>query len=163
MKNILTTLGLLVGLSLNAATLSQVFTNNSFTNVTGLSPRPTVVTQLLIANTNASAVQLAFYDTVTNQLVTTNLAFTNTLTYLTNSTNSITNYYGVTNYFTNIVIVDNTNNFNAATTNTLAPKLVIEVGANTSYKADAVNYYFLYGLWVSNSAPSNATVSVTFR
>ena len=164
MKNIIkkTLIGVgLVGsllLPAKAVTLSMTLTNGQFTSFTGLNPGPVTITQFAMTYSNQSVI--TFYDVGTNQLLYTNNAFTNTSSYLTNVTNSITNYYGVANYFTNIVLIDNTNNIVAATTNTILPRVTLGVTNGTTY-ADHVNYYFLNGLWLSNSSTGAGTPSIT--
>lgn len=155
---------LFVGLTAEANTVSITLTNTQFTNVPGL-VGPVLVKQIIVANTNAGTNQTVyFYNVGTNQLITTNLAYTNTSTYLTNATNSFTNYNGFTNLYTNIIIMDNTNNAVAAVINTNSPTIVLQAPANSTTKTDGNLFYHFYnGLWISNSAPSNSIITITFQ
>lgn len=166
MKKILLTLGLAFGIvtSASAFTASMTLTNGQWTNFSGINPGPVTITQIIMQYTNVAALQL--YDSPNGQMSFTNLAYTNTLTYATNVTNANTNYYGVTNYFTNVVLIDNTNNANPATTNNFPLRMQLSV-TNGTVIADHVNYYFLNGLWITNTSTGAAniagpTVTVTY-
>ena len=124
------TLGLAVSSYGQSTTLSQMVLAGTMTN---LSIGPFRVNQIIITSTNTSTGQLV--DSTTNSLVYVLPAYTNTISYLTNSaglaTNGsynqffYTNYYGVVTYITNstgsspLVQVDVTNNVVSSQTNSL--------------------------------------------
>lgn len=107
---------------------------------------------------------VVFVDTPNNSLLYTNAAYSNTLSYATNYVITYTNYYGRTNNLTNLVLVDVTNNLVAATTNNYPQRLIFALaGSNTSVRFDQVNYYFVEGLWVTNSGPGAVTLTITYQ
>lgn len=160
---------LFASLSVKAVTLTVVITNGVFTNIPFLNPGPVRVSQFLVSGTSTNAgtnvAAIILVDTPTNNLTYTNLAFTNTLTYATNVTNFNTNYYGVTNAFTNIVLIDNTNNAVAATTNNWPQRLIIPIPTVPTLDiVGTVNYYFQNGLWITNTATNGAaTLTLTYQ
>jgi len=168
MKKLLLSLGLIGALSvsyLNAATVSvtvpaTVMTN--FPNITG-SVR---VTQVIVsaAATNYST-NFQFVNTYTNWTFFTNSAYTNISSYGTNYTWTYTNYYGVTNTYTNSqpTLVDFSNSV-AASTNAFPVVLVGSVASNgVAVTYTGMNTLFNNGLWVTNAGPGSATFTINYQ
>lgn len=104
-----------------------------------------------------------FIDTPTNWLVFTNSAYSNILSYATNYVTTWTNYYGKVNSDTNIDLVDITNAV-AASTNYYPVRIIGSVPTNNATAVlSGVNYYFVSGLWVTNSGPGAATFTITYQ
>lgn len=159
------TIGAAMLLSLGAFgqsfSVSKTIVGNTITNIlSGAS----LVTDVQLTAPTAGAVTVQAIDNVTNSLRMINPAYTNRLTYPTNLLDIYTNYYGVitTNAFTNVLYVV-TNNPVAAATNTIAPTFTIGASGNSSASYADVNYRFNYGLWVTNTSPSNATITITYQ
>jgi len=146
-----------------------VFTNGVFTNFPNLAPTlfPLRVTQVLIANQTTNAQTLWLYDINTNILTNVVAAYTNTVSYLTNYSFIVTNYYGNITTNTNYVLFDNTNNAVAAVTNTILPKVIITCPASSSFVSPAgVSYWFYSGLWITNTGSAQGTpiaVTLTYQ
>lgn len=111
------------------------------------------------AGTNFSTFQI--YDTSFTNTMYTNTAYTNISSYGTNYVTTWTNYYGVTNSFTNFALIDITNSV-AATTNAYPLRIASSVPSNSTVKFDQVNYYFVNGAWVTNLGAGNVTFTITY-
>lgn len=144
--------GAIISLTIPAAGMSNLFLFNS----------PVRITQITAASAASTAANVGFMDTYTNQLGFTNAAFITTSTYATNVISLYTNYYGATNTFTNVAIVDVTNTV-AATTWLYPIKAQIPVPTNTTLQIDALGASFTRGCWVTNSGNGTATVTVTYQ
>jgi len=164
-KNTVLGIGLALGLAsaTEAATVSMTLTNGQFTNFSGIIPGPLTVSQIIVTYTNQALV--SFYDTPTNATTYTNAAYTNYTVYAINTTNVFTNYQGITQ--SNVFIaLTNSPNVVAASTNNYPIRTQYGV-TNGSVIGYPVNYYFVNGLWVSNSltggAGATAAVSITYQ
>lgn len=167
MKKLLLSLGLIGAFVGSTFAANQALTLNSgvMTNFP-TSGGPVRITQIIVtaAGTNFST-NFSFVSTYTNWLFYTNAAYTNISSYGTNYTWTYTNYYGVTNSYTNAqpTLVDITNSV-AATTNNFPIFFTGTVGSNNvSVKADNLNMYFPNGLWITNSGPGAITIVPTYQ
>lgn len=155
---------LLVGAAYYASAISQVFTVTNGTTlqlITGSARVTQVVAVSQAGVTNIASFQLV--DAPTTNLLFTNLPYTNILSFGTNSTNSWTNYYGATNFVTNINLIDITNT-NAGTTNNFSVRISGIAPTNGgSLKFDNVNYYFFDGVVATNLGAGNVTLTITYQ
>ena len=148
---------------------SGIFTNGVFTNFPNMPATlfPLRVTQVLVANQTTNAQTLWLYDIPTNVLTNVVAAYTSTVSYLTNYSFVVTNYYGNVTTSTNYVLFDNTNNSVAAVTNTIAAKVIITAPASSSFVTPAgVSYWFYSGLWITNTGSAQGTplaVTLTYQ
>ena len=149
--------------------VTTVVQPNTMTNLLATYPsgNPAKVTQIIVsATTNANASAL-IYDTPTNKTVYAVPAYTNTISYFTNLPVIYTNYFGnlATNADitgTNWVLVDNTNNVVAATTNSYPIRAGVSVLAGTQAVVSG-NYLFLYDPWATNNSGGTLTVTLIFN
>lgn len=164
MKNYLklTIMGLmLIGLNASAAfTTSLTVVPGTMTNlltaINGSIDIKSVTVQAAVT-TNAL---FSLVDTPTNSLVYVNPAYTNKLRYATNMIyGPLTNYYGVTNFLTNIalitisnVVAQSTNNYNT---------FGFSAAANSTVTYDQ-DLYFNHGAWVTNFGGGNVVVTITY-
>jgi hypothetical protein len=151
----------------SALSTSLTLANGAFTNFPYLNQGGAKLTQIIVSSSTTNVVKLSFVDTATNSLTYTIPAFTNVLTYATNVSKVYTNYYNVvtTNIWTNALV--DLSNYVASVTVTNNMPLNIQINTNTTSKFDAVNYYFLQGVWVTNgtgtSAAGPAIVTITYQ
>ena len=83
------------------------------------------------------------------------------LSYLTQWA-TYTNYYGATNYLTNIVLVSVLTT-NVAASNALAPVFNLSVGtAGATVEFDSLNYNIARGIMVTNTGTNNLSISVGY-
>jgi hypothetical protein len=126
---------------------------------------PVKVTQIIISSSSTNVSNLEFVDTPTNTLTWTNAAYSNILSYATNVVTNYVNYYGRTNSYTNLSLVDVTNSVPAVTNNyNVALHPIITTNATATFQN--VNYYFVNGLWITNvAAPGSgpSTVTITYQ
>lgn len=140
---------------------------------------PVNVSQIVLiapVATNASGI---FVDSATSNLTYVTLAYTNVISYLTNSmtmTNSYvagqwnpfyTNYWGVPTFLTNsvgtnYVLVDCANIVPSQTNS--YPALALGVAASSTTVIQNINQNFYRGIWVTNSSssPGPLTYTVTY-
>jgi hypothetical protein len=143
---------------LTATNLFSLLNSQGYAKVTAIS---------VTAGTTNTAV--TFFDNTTNSLVFTVPAFTNYISYATNFVQTWTNYFGATNYWTNISLVQ-ISNYNAAATISVAKNTVSAI-ASTTTTLSPTAYIFENGIWVTNLGPINvgttsggaATVSITYQ
>ena len=161
MKKLLTFVAL-IGLvaKLSAATVTIQLGAGAFTNIFGLNNGSAKVTQFLLTSTATNIASVMVVDTPTNWLSFTNKAYTNIISYPTNYIAVWTNYYGATNYWTNLTLVDITNTV-AATTNSYPVRAYLTTATNSTLRVDQANYYFLDGVWVTNTTPNSSTAFLT--
>jgi hypothetical protein len=146
-----------------AITTTLTILPGTYTNLLSVTNGTLKITQIVLTAPGTTNVSALFVDAPTNSLLYTTPAFTNRLSYATNYITIWTNYYNVTNATTNIALIDVTNNV-AAATNNWPQRLSAAALAGTSTIYSGVNYYFLFGCWVTNTTVgSYETVTVTYQ
>lgn len=162
MKKFILSLGLVAAFTLSsvASTLTTTVASGIMTNLAPVNA--TKVTQIIVNSSLTNGGTFQIYDTPTNSVVYTNLAYTNIITYGTNLVTTWTNYYGRTNAYTNLSVVDVTNSV-AATTNTNTLVIAGNLPTNAVVKYDNVNYYFTQGVWITNTGTAPLTFVVTYQ
>ena len=160
MKKLLSLAIVAVGLVANAETISTTIQPGQMTNVLALRNGTATISQILLtANTTNTTVR--FYDNTTNLTYKIVPAYTNNFSYATNLISSYTNYFGVVNTYTNLVLVDVTNNVVPAYTNCTS---TVDMSALASTTATANGYYYFHqGVWVTNTSSGTAQLTLTFR
>lgn len=154
---------LLVGSLSYGATVSKTIPVAGFTNLlTAPLSGSTKITQIIVTATTTNNAYVTLVDTPTNSLVYTNPSYVTWGSYQTNYITTYTNYYGVTNAFTNIAMVDYYIT-NAASTNPYPVRVTASALTNTSSIFDGVNYYFVNGVWATNTGVGAATVTITYQ
>lgn len=163
MKKLILSLLLAVScFQLTAATTSLTIASGVMTNIPLILQGNVKLTQIALASTGTNVVSVQFIDTYTNALSYTNAGYTNILSYATNYISTWTNYYGATNSWTNISLVDITNNV-AGTTNLFPVRIIMATPTNTTTRIDSVPYFFTSGVWVTNTGTGNANLTVTYQ
>ena len=150
---------LLVALNVVAETKTLFVTTSGYSNVLS---GPVKITQFVLTSSATNYATLRFYDAPGNSTIYTNPATIDVQTYATNLITTYTNFFGVTNSITNLVIVDIART-NVATTNTYDVRMVATVPTNTTQVIDGVNYYFQNGVLVSNIAGGYANFTITYQ
>lgn len=120
------------------------------------------ITQIIASTTGTNTATFNIFDSPTNQFLYTNAAYTNIISYGTNYVTTYTNYYGVTNSFTNLALFD-ASNTNAASTNFYPLRINVTAPSNSVTRLDNVNYYFINSPWVTNLGSGNITLTVTYQ
>lgn len=165
MKKILFTIGLigLIGFaSVRAVTTTITLNGAAVTNIATLAGGSFTLLQATVTAPANSNVFLTIYDAPagnTNYKYTVG-AYSNIVTYATNYITSWTNYYGYTNYLTNIAIVDVTNNNNSATA-TYPLVYIWNVNTNLTTTYQGLNTFFKQGMLITNN--NNAAAVITLQ
>ena len=107
---------------------------------------------------NAAAITV--YDWYTNSTQRVTPAYSNSAYFATNYITMYTNYYGYTNWLTNIALVDYTN-VTVAATNPLTADYQWSAPTNTSIQFLGLNNRFQFGAFVTNT--SSGTVTLTLQ
>lgn len=165
MKKLISVIGALViaAGSVHAATVSKTIAAGVFTNLLTASPSGSLkVTQFVLTATATNNAAFSAVDTYTNNLTYTNPAYVVYSSYQTNYITTYTNYYGVTNSFTNVAMVDYYVT-NSAVTNAYPIRFTATAITNTTSIFDGVNYYFQNGLWVTNTGNGPLTLTITYQ
>jgi hypothetical protein len=153
----------LLGVSVITASANSVTTvlnPGVFTNLLSGFNQSVLVKQVVIsANSTNAAAQLI--DSPTNTLTYVNAAYTNTISYATNYVSSWTNYYGVTQSYTNLQLVDVSNPV-AASTNSYPVRMGVACLAGSTATYGNVNYYFNRGIWATNTSTGIATITIVY-
>lgn len=131
---------------------------NGFTNFT-INPGQLLVVGMVINSAGSNTLQ--FVDTPAKTLLWTNSSFVYTGTYVSNVVTTWTNYYGVTNSYTNNALVRYSIT-NATTTNSWPVRLTTAATASGLQNLTPLNVAFDYGLFITNSGPTNATVTISY-
>jgi hypothetical protein len=143
----------------HAITTTLIIPPGVMTNLLSVTNGTLKITQIIATSTTTTNASALFVDAPTNALTYTTPAFTNRLSYGTNYITTWTNYYGVVVSTTNIDLIDTTNTV-AAATNNWPQRLTVSALAGTSTVFSGVNYYFMFGCWVTNTTVS-APISIT--
>ena len=158
------------------ASATMTLTTGQFTNFTGLNLGNAKVTSIIFTATTATNASIQAYDTPTNTTVYTNSAYTNVLSYATNSTLGVyfdtngnigsrsvyTNYYGVVYTNTNNIILVDTANTVASVTNNYPLRFAITAAASTTVIATPVAYQFNSGIWITNNGTGTAQITISY-
>ena len=161
MKRILSLIAL-VALTFNiqAVSVTATVAGNGKTNILALMPSGTAkVTSVTLGNLGAAVQTLSFYDSPDGVYFYTNAAYITTTSYATNTYVLYTNYFGMTNSFTNTFLMDVTNTV-AASTNLWPIRAVTVLPASATTTMYPVNYLFDYGMWVTNSGANAVTITI---
>lgn len=135
---------------------------NTFTNLLSVNAGGVKVTALTAARDAAGTATLRFIDNNTNSLTWTNQAYTRTFKYATNVVTTWTNYFGATNYMTNISLVTGSQSM-PATNGLITPTVSLTAPASDTLVLNPVEYVFRRGIWVTNQGASNALVTITYQ
>lgn len=146
------------------ATVTLLVQPGTFTNLLSVQGSAKV-TQISVAATTATNTTVALVDCPTNQLTYVVPAYTNVLSYATNIVVSWTNYFGVVNYSTNTYALVRVTNSVASVTNNYPIRSTISSLGGTTTTTTGVNYWFVNGLWVTNTSgsPGPAAVTITYQ
>lgn len=163
LKNILIGAMLSLTLSASAASKSVTIPAAGFTNLLVLGQGGgATLTQIIVTSPTTNATMVQFIDTPTNSLTYSNIPYIQLTSYLTNYITLYTNYWGATNAFTNVAMIDVTNTV-AAVTN----RYPIVFTGNASTNSSSVYpgpYTFNNGVWATNaSLGGSATVTIIYN
>ncbi len=164
LKNILIA-GLLAAsvLSASAANKTVLIPATGFTNLLNALPNGGAqISQFIVSSMTTNTARVLVYDTATNTMVYTSPAYIQLTSYATNKITTWTNYYGTTNSFTNVALVQVTNTV-TATTNFLPMVFQGTSPTNTATTYDGL-YNFRNGVWATNaSAVGSIQVTITYE
>lgn len=162
MKKLITALSV-IGLAAAsyAASVTVTIPANTITNVLTANNGNVKVTQFVLAATTSTNTAVSVYDSTSSTLTYVNPAYTNIVSYATNQTILWTNYFGVVNGWTNVMLVD-VPNVVAASTNSYPVRFGAAATGGTSFRADQVNYYFYNGIWATNTSSGTAQLTITY-
>lgn len=161
MKKLLIALLVASGLSLTAKADSQAFTIATAT-CSNLLSAPVKVTQIIYtapANNNTS---FKLIDSPTTTLTNIIGAYSTVTQYATNYVATYTNFFGVTNAWTNLALVSLTNTVTAQTNN-FPVRADLAASTNNTIILNNVSYFFQQGLTITNTGAGNATLSITYQ
>lgn len=157
------TICVVLTLSGGAATLSTIVASGTYTNLLGLTQgRAVKITQINITATSTNAPILRIYDSPTTNIYYTNAAYSQDASYATNYIQYYTNFFGQTNWTTNLAVVHYTVS-NAATTNVYPLRFTAVAPTNTTVSFDGVNYNFINGVFATNAGVGHSTVTITYQ
>lgn len=164
MKKLIALLALLVTVSLNAATLTATVPSATSTNIPFLlgTNSQALITGVIVVSTNNNVATVNFVDSYWKTFQITNQAYQVINSYATNYITLYTNYYGATNSFTNLALIEVTNT--VATNNILlGPVFTTFAGTNSSTTYQNLALKINQGLWLTNTtAASDARVTITY-
>ena len=165
MKKILSLIALLAtfAFSANATIVTVTCLPGTSTNI--FTGGAIVKSVLITAPTSTNTVGWFFDAPISTNFTYVIPAYSNTVSYATNLVTSNTNYNNYVQLFTNLSLVDLTNNVVPATTNFYPERIAMAALGGTSASLGAVNYQFINGMAVTNptTAPGGPiTVTVTY-
>lgn len=151
-------------MSASAASKTTTLAAGAFTNLVANPPNgSSLVTSWLLTAPAGAHATIRVYDSPTNTTVYTTPAYSAISQYATNVITTWTNYYGVTNSFTNVALVYVTNTVAANTSNSYPVRFFATAPTNSSVMFTDQSYYFNNGVWATNTGPSTATITVEFN
>jgi hypothetical protein len=150
----------------NASSFSLTSAANTLTNVLGtVVSGPVKILQVSVTTGAQGLTNAPFYDMVTNSQVNiftyTNAAYTNQVSYPTNLVWTYTDFWTHVTSLTNLVLVDIVST-NAATTNFYPVRLALSAAAGTTYTVSG-NFYFMNGMWFTNTSQGTVTLTVLYQ
>ena len=165
--------GLFAAFALHAGTASLTVKAATFTNLLAQNPNlgSVVVRGITVTASTATNVAVNLVDTYTNWLLYTNVAYTNTIRYATNTLTYWTNFYGVvqTNVpaGSNLVLVDVTNNLVPAGSNYFPVRASLGATAGNTESIQgapgtSLGIPFISGIWVTNLSSGDAIVTIYY-
>ncbi len=146
-KSLIVGAALLVGINSEAATKTLLL--GATTSVSNAITGPFKLTQVIITAPTTQAPIVGFFDTKNTDLIVSNSSYVSIVSSVTNYVTLWTNYYGATNQFTNIALIDITTT-NAAATNLLSPTFIAITPTNTTTTYNNLNLNFNFGLMLTN-------------
>ena len=157
---ILGLMALLSVMPVRAVTQTWVIPSGAVSNLFSSS---VVVKQFYLTGTNAT-LPLTVYAFDVSSTVLTNVvsAYSNMVSYATNLPTSYVNFFGLTNTYTNLVLVDITNSV-AAATNTAPVSMVVVANGVTQTRIDNVSFNFSKGLTITNAGTGQAVVTLGWQ
>jgi len=160
MKKLLLTLITVAALNASAAiTVSKTLAVTGNSNMlTGFNGSATV-SQISLTSSSTNMASIILFDTPTLAQTYSNAAHTVTSSYVTNQITMWTNFFGGTNYMTNVALVDISTTVPAAT-NAYSPVAVISCPTNSTVTYSGT-WNFRRGIWCTNTFNSSAAVSLT--
>lgn len=153
---------LVLTLSSYAASTSFTVTTGASTNlwqVLGTTNGGVKITSL-VTSTGNSAAAVQIYDAPQTNFLVVIPAYSNILSYATNYITIYTNFYGATNSFTNIALVDYTNSV-ATVTQSYIQRYNYTVPTNSSLKLDGSSF-FIQGVGITNSGTGSANITMFY-
>jgi len=158
---ILTLLGIGSVINASAFSFSQTVASGTMTNLFPLTQGSAYVTSISVTAVSSNT-SVVFYDTPTNSFTYVTLAYTNRVSYGTNYNITWTNFYGVTqtNPTPIIALIDVTNTVPQATNYYYSPAAISAL-AGTTANYPNLNSYYSKGIWVTNTSPWPAIVTIT--
>jgi len=156
---VLALLGSSIAIS-NATTVALTVNPNSYTNlITGSA----IVKQVILTSQSTNSAFALLIDSANKtNLSYVTLPYTNILSYATNLPVTWVDFYGATNWVTNIALVDISNSV-AQTTNPYPIRLSVAAPANSSATFGPINYYFGSGVMVTNTSTNTISISLTYQ
>ena len=159
-------IGLVAGLSYVSSfgavgTTSVVISSGGMSNMLGTATGSALVTQILLTSPANNTASIKLIDSVTNILAYTNSAYSTLGTYATNYITTYTNFFGATNSFTNIAIIDFSNYVASASVN-YPVMATITAPTNTTIVLQAQQLYFNNAIWATNTGSGNATLTLNY-
>ena len=162
MKKLIIVASLMVALSINAAVTSTTVATTTCSNLVTFLSGGGTISSITFQSPPANVGSAKLYDSDTTSLTYTQAAYTTITVYATNLISSWTNYYGVVNNATNIVLMQATNTVAAVTNSPLPLLLTMTGGTNTTVTYSGINANFSRGLAVTNTGAGTITVTVTY-
>lgn len=160
-KSLLVGVGFLACVNAQAAsTVTVTVQPGTMTNILSTLTSGAAIVKSFTLSANGTNAAVILYDTPTNQLVWTNVSYISTQSYATNYIVVWTNYFGATNSWTNLTLVDVTNTVVGSSNNAYAARISGAALASTTTIINPLYTVFENGIWATNTSSGVATVTI---
>lgn len=161
MKKLILSLIASVSVALGAYADSGTWTiaNGAMSN---LLSSPVKITQIIYQSTSTNTTQFSAVDSPSATFTNIIAGFSTITQKATNYITTYTNFFGVSNSFTNLALISATNTITAQT-NTYPTQFTLFAATNTQARVDNANFYFINGFTVTNSGAGPVTITVNYN
>lgn len=160
MKKLLFILGLFATVTAFGASSTTVIATAGNSNLITSFSGSALLTQVSLTSPANNTATITLVDNNTNNMYFTNAAYIGVTSYVTNQITMWTNFFGSTNYITNLALIDITNTVAAAAVVANRP-LTVTAATNSTVTIPG-SWFFGRGVWCTNQGSGNATVSITY-
>lgn len=161
MKKLILSLIASVSVALGAYADSGTWTiaNGAMSN---LLSSPVKITQIIYQSTSTNTTQFSAVDSPSATFTNIIAGFSTITQKATNYITTYTNFFGVSNSFTNLALISATNTI-PAQTNIYPTQFTLFTATNSQARVDNANFYFINGFTVTNSGAGPVTITVNYN
>lgn len=131
-------------------------------NMSNLLTAPVKITSVIYQSSTTNTATFAAVDSPSATFTNILAGFSTITQKATNYITTYTNFFGVSNSFTNLALISATNTITAQT-NVYPTQFTLSAATNAQARVDNANFYFVNGFTVTNSGAGPVTITVNYN